>query len=159
MLARRELSIAQVRERLVRKGFPTDDVELVVQRLVSEGALDDERTAVTYARRAANVKLQGRKRAVQELYRLGISRAQADAAVAQTYGELNEQILLEQALARRLRGKITNQAELRRLYQYLIRQGFDSSAAITTLLANTSTTAMPNVSNRRTLASRMKEYE
>ena len=144
MLARRELSTAQVRERLRRKGFDTDSIDQVLRRLVREGALDDHRTAVTFARRAALVKLQGRRRATRELQALGINRTQVEAAVAQVYGDLNEEVVLERALGRRLRGQVQSRAELRRLYQYLLRQGFEGNAAMGALLARAASNAHPD---------------
>ena len=147
MLARRELSAAQVRERLDRKGFSQDSIEPVLQHLVREGALDDHRTAVTYAHRAAHVKMRGRRRAVRELHSMGISRTQAEAAVAQVYGDIDERMVLERALARRLQGDIRSQAELRRLYQYLLRQGFEGDAAMAALKAHAASSAQPDQTN------------
>ncbi len=143
MLARRELSTAQVRERLRRKGLTREEIEPSLHRLRQEGALDDDRTALAYARHAATVKLRGRRRTLQELEGLGLVRAQARAAVDAVFGNLDEQALLERALARRLRGRIRNRSELRQLYQYLIRQGFESSMVMATL--NTRAAAVTNM--------------
>ena len=140
MLARRELSTAQVRERLQRLGFEPAQIEPALQRLVRDGALDDHRTAATYAHRAAHVKMQGQRRAARELRALGIDHKLAEAAVGQVYGELDEQVVLERALARRLRGEIQSRAELRRLYQYLLRRGFEASAAMATLTGRVAST-------------------
>lgn len=130
MLARRELSTEQVRERLARKGFGPDQIEAAVERLRRAGALDDERTARLLARRAAHVRMQGRHRALRELQDRGIDRELARRSVDGVYGELDEQDLLEQALARRQRGPLDSPAALRRLYQQLVRQGFDGGAAL-----------------------------
>ena len=56
------------------------------------------------------------------------------------YGEFDEQVVLERALARRLRGEIQSRAELQRLYQYLLRQGFEASAAMATLTGRVAST-------------------
>ena len=140
MLVRRELSTAQVSERLRRLAFEPEQIEPALRRLVRDGALDDHRTAVTYAHRAAHVKMQGRRRAARELQGRGIDQRLAEAAVVQVYGELDEQVVLERALARRLRGEIHSRAELRRLYQYLLRQGFEASAAMATLTERAAST-------------------
>lgn len=129
LLARRELSTAQVRERLARKGFGDDAIEAALARLQRAGALDDLRTARALAHRSASVRLHGRRRAVQELQSRGIERSLALTAVEATYRELDEDDLIERALARRLHGPIDSPAALRRLYQYLVRQGFDGAAA------------------------------
>lgn len=136
LLARRELSTAQVRERLARQGFDGDALEAALARLRRAGALDDLRTARALAHRSASVRLHGRRRAVQELQGRGIERSLALYAVEATYRELDEHDLIERALARRLRGPIDSPATLRRLYQYLVRQGFDGAAAQAALRAH-----------------------
>ena len=130
MLARHELSTAQVRQRLERKGFGPDEVAGALRRLQRAGALDDERTAQALARRSAHVRLQGRLRALREIEGRGISRDLARRAVDAVYGELDEQELLERVLVRRLQGPLDSRAAMRRLYQQLIRQGFDAAAAL-----------------------------
>ena len=129
LLARRELSTAQVRVRLARQGFGPDAIEAALARLRRAGALDDLRTARALAHRSASVRLHGRRRAVQELQSRGIERSLALNTVEAVYRELDEHDLIERALARRLRGPIDSPAALRRLYQYLVRQGFGGAAA------------------------------
>ena len=135
MLARQELSGVQVRDRLTRKGFTESEVEDAVRRLEAEGAIDDGRAAAAYAHQSAAVKLRGRARTLQELRARGISHSDAAAAVEQTYAGLDEAVLLDQAIRRRLDGQIQSRAQFRRLYQALLRQGFDGSAVATALLA------------------------
>ena len=129
MLSRRELSAAQVGERLARKGFDRDAVDAALGRLRQAGALDDARTAQALAHRSAHVRQHGRLRAVRELEARGLDRGLAQSAVDAAYREVDEDALLERALARRLRGPIDSPAALRRLYHYLVRQGFDGAAA------------------------------
>ena len=130
MLARRELSTEQVRQRLARKGFGADQIDAAVRRLQRAGALDDERTARMLARRSAHVRMHGRLRALRELRDRGIGPDLARCAVDAVYGEIDEQELLEQVLVKRLGGPLDSRAALRRLYQQLVRQGFDSAAVL-----------------------------
>ncbi len=127
MLARRELSAAQVAARLRRRGFDDGEVEAAVARLRDDGSLDDVRTATVHARRLAGTALRGPLRAEREIAALGIGRAVARAAVAETYAERGVATVLEQALARRLPAgaTIANGLHFARLYRYLIRQGFE----------------------------------
>jgi hypothetical protein len=57
---------------------------------------------------------------------MGIDPETAREAVDGVFHEVDEGMLLERALARRLRGGavVASAAEYRRLYQYLLRQGF-----------------------------------
>ena len=137
MLARRELSAAQVRERLERKGFSGDQVEPALRRLQRAGALDDRRAAHALAHRSAHVRMHGRLRAVREIERRGIDRELAASAVDEIYRELDEGALIARALARRRRGPVESGAELRRLHRYLVRQGFDGAAATAALRTRT----------------------
>jgi len=50
------------------------------------------------------------------------------------FGELSEPELLERALRKRLRtGRITTQAQFRRLYAYLVRLGFPAGQVVALL--------------------------
>ena len=134
-LARRELSVAQVRQRLHERGFGHDQIDTTIDRLRVNRALDDRRAALAYARAAVSVRLRGRSRVLRELEALGIDREDASAAVDEVFSDVDETTLLEQALARRLRGPVQDPAHFRQLYQYLLRQGFEPGIAIATLKA------------------------
>ncbi|OFW38758.1 MAG: hypothetical protein A3F70_00550 [Acidobacteria bacterium RIFCSPLOWO2_12_FULL_67_14] len=132
MLAHRELSEAQVRQRLARRQFETDDIDAAVARLRANGSLDDRRTALAFARTQANVKRHGRLRVLRELQTIGIARGLAQDAVAEVFADVDEDALIARALDRRLRtGRGTGAsrptlADLRRVQQYLLRQGFSA---------------------------------
>ena len=124
LLARRELSTAQLRDRLTRRDLPRAEIEAAIARLTRERAVDDTRTALAYARRAAEVKLRGQSRARWEIEALGIDPATARRAVAAVFDEVDEESVLERAIAKRVGGPIRDHAQFRRLYQALLRQGF-----------------------------------
>ena len=129
MLARRELSEAQIRTRLARRQFEPDDIDEAVARLQRERALDDRRTALACARTEAHVKRHGRLRALRQLDTIGLARDVARAAVAEVFGDLDEDLLIEQALDRRLRHGVSldEAAAVRRVHRYLLVQGFDAA--------------------------------
>ena len=141
MLARRELSAAQVTERLRRRGFEPEAIQAAVDRLRRERALDDRRTAAIHARRAARTTHRGPLRAEQEITALGIAPAVARIAVAEVYAEQGVETVIERALARRLPDDavIADRAHFGRLYRYLVRQGFDPHVATATLRARAGT--------------------
>lgn len=126
MLSRRELSEAQVRQRLARRGHEEDAVEEAVRRLTADRSLDDTRVAEAIARTETGVKRRGRLRVRQQIERAGISKASAKQAVDGIFGDLDEDELLRASLAKRLRGAATipDEATFRRLYRYLVTQGF-----------------------------------
>ncbi len=137
ILSHRELSTAQVRDRLARRGLDPTSIETAIQQLQRNGALDDSRTARSVAHRSANVSLYGRNRVMRELRNRGISQDISTSVIEEVYSEIDEHDLSERALARRLKGPIESLAEMRRLYQYLIRQGFDGWLAQSILRTHT----------------------
>jgi len=137
MLARRELSEAQIRQRLQRRGHALDEIEAAIERLKSEHAIDDARVAGAIARTERSLKRRGRLRVAQELARAGIARSTARAAIDQTFGDLDDDALLQQALNRRLKNdrRIEDDREFQRLYRYLVGQGFESDKILNALTA------------------------
>ena len=135
LLSRRELAEAQLRDRLARRKFESDDIDDAIARLRRERALDDRRTALACARTEVRVKRRGRARVVRQIEALGIARDIAREAVAEVFAEIDETELLQQALERRLRRgtELSDPAVFRRIHRYLLGQGFDPER-VTTLL-------------------------
>ncbi|MEN3336416.1 MAG: regulatory protein [Acidobacteriota bacterium] len=135
LLGRRELSVSQLRARLLDREHSSDDVDAAIRHLLDTQALDDGRVARAFARTAAKVKGRGRLRVMRELHAMGIAKDVASEALAEVFGDLDERALIRQALQKKLRGRprAADQAENARLYQYLMRQGF-SPAGITAAL-------------------------
>jgi regulatory protein len=137
MLARRELSEAQLRQRLARRGHPADTVDAAVEKLRAERALDDARVAETIARTQSTVRGRGAHRVRREIEAAGIGRADAQRAVDDAFKDIDADALLEAALSRRLRGRarIADDREFQRLYRYLVAQGFDVDRVVRALKA------------------------
>jgi SOS response regulatory protein OraA/RecX len=81
------------------------------------------------------VKKRGRLRVRRQLESAGIGGALAGRAVDDAFDAIDEDALIEAALARRLRGGRTldNDAEFARLYRYLLAQGFDADQVLRAL--------------------------
>jgi regulatory protein len=137
MLARRELSAQQVRQRLVRKGYEADAVDEAIDRLTRERAIDDARVAAAIARTETAVKKRGRVRVRRQIESAGIAGTIARAAVDEAFGDIDGDALIEASLARRLRGgrAIADDREFQRLYRYLAAQGFEADAILRALRA------------------------
>jgi SOS response regulatory protein OraA/RecX len=135
MLARRELSVSGVRARLHDRGFPAEEIDAAIARLLDSGALDDRRVARAHARTAATVKGRGRLRVMRELQHMGIAGDVAAEALGDVFGELDERSLIGRALQKKLRGrtKLKDPNEYGRLYQYLMRQGFSPAGVVAAL--------------------------
>lgn len=128
LLGRRELSTLQLRDRLRRKGFSDSVIDQALADLRSTGALDDSRAARARARHDLVVRRHGRARVLRQVQALGVDGDTARDAVSAAFDDVDEAQMIEDALTRRLRrGPFpTDPAAVRRLYGWLLRQGFDS---------------------------------
>jgi regulatory protein len=135
MLARRELSEMQVRQRLARKGHEPDAIDDAVARLLAERAIDDARVAEAIARTETALRKRGKGRVRMTIERAGIAKATAKRAADDVFDGIDDDALLEAALAKRLRGRDTfaDDREFQRLYRYLVGQGFDADQALKAL--------------------------
>lgn len=129
-LGRRELTERQLRDRLVRRGCSTDDIDAAIARLKRDGVLDDTRTARAFVRTESLVKRRGPLRIQRTLEAMGLDRADARRLTDEGFDERPVADALAAALDRRLRGPIADDAHARRLVGYLVRQGFELSAAV-----------------------------
>ena len=137
MLGRRELSEAQVRQRLARRGHAPDAVDAAIARLLEERAIDDARVAEAIARSQSSIRRRGKRRVLRQIQSAGIAESTARRAVDDVFGGLDADALLEASLARRLGvdAQIADEAEFARLYRYLVGQGFEPDRIIRALKA------------------------
>jgi SOS response regulatory protein OraA/RecX len=135
MLGRRELSVQQVRDRLIEREHAREEVDRAIALLLENKALDDARVAAAYVRTALKIKGRGRLRIQRELLMMGIAKEVAAEALAAAFGEVDERTLIAKALQKKLRNnqKIATPAEYARVFQFLMRQGF-SPGGVTAVL-------------------------
>ncbi|MEQ1896196.1 MAG: RecX family transcriptional regulator [Vicinamibacterales bacterium] len=137
MLARREYSEQQVRERLTKREFDAAEVDDAITRLKDQRSLDDRRVAGAMARLELLVRRHGRLRAERQMKAAGLSPALIREALDATLADTDPDELVAAALARRLRHgqTIEDDKHFQRLYRYLIGQGFSTEQALTALKA------------------------
>jgi regulatory protein len=136
LLGRRELSAKQLRDRLIRRQFPAEEVDTVIDRLRSDRTLDDRRVALASARMAASIKGRGRRRVLQYVQQLGVASDLATAAVAEVFAEVDEAALLDRAIAKRLKDTPVAGLDAKgkaRLIRQLVTQGFEPAAVFARL--------------------------
>jgi regulatory protein len=137
MLGRRELSEAQVRQRLVRRRHDPASIDDAISRLKADRSLDDARVAGAIARTETSMRRRGKPRVRRQIEAAGIAPAIAARAVEETFQDLDVDALMAAALDTRLRGRasIADDKEFRRLYRYLIAQGFEPDRVLARLRA------------------------
>ena len=145
LLGRRELSVAQLRSRLIDRDHPGEETDQAIAKLLDDGALDDRRVARSYARTASKIKGRGRLRVSRELQAMGIAKEVVAEAVAEVFSDLDERTLIDRAIQKKLRGgrKPSTLQERARLYQFLMRQGF-TPAAVSAAMRRQGTAADPD---------------
>jgi regulatory protein len=127
MLGRRELSEVQIRQRLARRGHDEPEIDGAVARLKEERAIDDARVAAAIAHTEVTRK-RGRLRVNRQIQSAGIDASVAKEAVDEAFQSVDDDSLIEAALAKRLKGRerAADDREWGRLYRYLIGQGFEA---------------------------------
>jgi regulatory protein len=143
LLARRDFTSRQLRDRLIEAGAPPEVADTVVAGLAREGAVDDRRVAAALARRALVIRRRGRLRALRELTEAGIDPETARAAVGETLAAEDEAALLDRAVERYVRGPLADPRHVRRAYATLLRRGFPAGA-VRAALSRRARVALPD---------------
>jgi regulatory protein len=132
LLAAKPRSVAELRERLMRKGGRTEGiVEIVLGRLREYGYLNDERFAHDYVSLRLRQRPLGRRRLQHDLALKKVDRQAAEGALKAAFEEISEDQLIDRAIERRtrLRGRPGSRAEAKKLLDHLLRQGFSYELA------------------------------
>src|SRR5437867_12855096 len=90
LLAARELSEQQVRQRLARRGFDRDAVDGAVARLREERAIDDARVAAAIARTETSLRRRGKLRVRMQIERAGIAKSIARQATDDVFDGIDD---------------------------------------------------------------------
>jgi regulatory protein len=126
MLSRRALTVAECRSRLLGRGHSADQIDAAIEHLRENGGLNDDKVAHALAQTGVEVKGRGRLRILREILARGVDHETASRAVADVFEDRDERTLVNRAVQKKLRGRPrpSTPAELARLYQHLMRQGF-----------------------------------
>jgi len=128
LLAAKPRSIAELRERLLA-GTQVNEAAVaeVLDRLKEYGYLDDERFAFSYASLKVKQRPLGRQRLARDLKFKQVNSAVADEALNLVYAETSENELIDRAIEKRVRvrGRSQDRAAAAKLFEHLLRLGFD----------------------------------
>ena len=127
LLARRDYTAKELREKLSARGHIPDDIDRTLEQLAAEGLQSDERAAAAYVRTASGVRGRGRLRIVRELEARGVDRAIVQRLTAQI-GAQDEAAAIAALLVRKRWPASPTLADRRRMFQHLLRRGFSADA-------------------------------
>jgi SOS response regulatory protein OraA/RecX len=146
-LARRGLSVHELRDSLARREFSDEEIESEIDRLVRVGLLDDTELARTLVRTLRERKGLGHAALTAELRRRRLDGAAIETALAEAddHDEFARAHELAAKRAPQLR-HVEPDAARRRLGGYLMRKGYSSGvvhAVVDRVLASTERTQGP----------------
>jgi regulatory protein len=133
MLGQRELSEAQIRTRLARRGCDANAITNALERLKRDRTLDDDRVARAAARLEAGIRHRGPARVRQRLQSMGLADDVVQKAVTEAFEDVDELALLDAAYERRLKGRELAELDDKaraRLVRGLVGQGFSFGAVL-----------------------------
>jgi regulatory protein len=128
LLAAKQRSVEELRERLRgTRGATKVTVDEVIARLREYGYLDDAKFAQTYASLRLRERPIGRRRLERDLSLKKIDKQTASTALDEAFAATPEAELIERAIAKRirLRGKPKSREDAKKLFDHLLRQGFE----------------------------------
>ena len=130
LLAASPKSGQELRRKLADKGYPVGIIDQALTNLRDQGVLDDTRYAKDLMARLTLGKCVGRHKIAFELKRHGISKKISNELLETLSNEDETERALEQA---RLKwtswGALDPQKRKKRLYDFLIRKGYDFQIA------------------------------
>ena len=128
LLAARQRSVAELREKLLTtRGATKANVEEVIARLSEYGYLDDAKFAESYASLRLRERPIGRRRLERDLWLKKVDKKTAETALDEVFESTPEADLIDRAIAKRvrLRGRPKTREDAKKLFDHLLRQGFE----------------------------------
>jgi regulatory protein len=128
LLAAKQRSIEELREKLsTTRGATKAMVDEAIERLREYGYLDDAKFAQSYASLRLRERPIGRRRLQRDLWLKKVDKPTVEAALDEVFESTPEGDLIDRAIAKRvrLRGKPKTREEAKKLFDHLLRQGFE----------------------------------
>ena len=127
LLSAKPRSVAEMRQRLLEKDWTNAEiVDSVLEKLKEYNYLNDAQYAENFAASNIRQKPQGKRKLQLKLAQKRVDKETAKEALEKVFEETPEADLVEQALEKRLRlkGIPKDRDETKKLFDYLLRQGF-----------------------------------
>ncbi len=133
LLSYKPRSLAEIRARLMEKDWAEEAVvDQVIARLEELGYLNDEELAANFAGSRLAAKPLGRSRLRRDLQRKKLPPETIENALDEAYEQRSEEELIDLAIGKRARSKgaPATREDAKRLFDYLIRRGFNYDLVI-----------------------------
>lgn len=136
LLTYRARSVEELRGRLMEKSWSDAAiVDQVIEKLRGYGYLNDQEFARDFAQARLRQKPVGRRVLQQKLRLKKLDSAIVERALDESFEVMPERDLIVEAIERRVRGRglPESREDQKKLFDYLMRQGFSSSLVSGTL--------------------------
>lgn len=128
LLAAKQRSVEELREKLsTTRGATKAIVDEAIERLREYGYLDDAKFAQSYASLRLRERPLGRRRLERDLWVKKVDKGTAETALDEVFESMPEAELIDRAIAKRVRvrGKPKTREDAKKLFDHLLRQGFE----------------------------------
>jgi regulatory protein len=128
LLAAKQRSVEELRAKLsATRGGTKPVVNEVIERLREYGYLDDAKYAQSYASLRLRERPIGRRRLQRDLWLKKVDKQTAEKALDEVFESTPEAELIDRAIAKRirLRGQPKTREDAKKLFDHLLRQGFE----------------------------------
>lgn len=128
LLAAKQRSVEELREKLsTTRGATPAMVDEAIARLREYGYLDDAKFAQSYASLRLRERPIGRRRLQRDLWRKKVDKQTVESALDEVFESTPEDDLIDRAIAKRVRvrGKPKTREDAKKLFDHLLRQGFE----------------------------------
>jgi regulatory protein len=128
----RPRSTKEIEEYLQKKGYDDRQIHMAIEYLTMNRLLNDAEFARMFCRDKLLLKPIGRQSMKQILYRKGIDRSIVETVLAECYTGESEQALAFTEAERKYKriASLPALTKKKRLYEHLLRRGYDSSLAM-----------------------------
>jgi regulatory protein len=123
-LSYRARSVAEVRERLLQKGFDRDVIEKVLIRLKELKLLDDEDFALKFATDLVSIKGCGRFLVAQKLRQKGIGEERVKRVLDKVFSDIDEKETARRLAKKKIKNRIDSPRERSRIGRHLQSKGY-----------------------------------
>ena len=137
-IGRRAQSTAEIQQKLMRRAELQADIPVVMAKLREYGFADDQKFSEAFSTSRLQNDGFGRLRVLRDLRTKRVSQKVAESAIEKTFAGTNEELLIEQFLARKYRSRnlhefLLEDKNLSSAYRKLRLAGFSGNAAIAAL--------------------------
>jgi len=126
LLSYRMRSTGEMRNRLDKKSFLPDEIDITIEQLKKLNYLNDNEFVKTFAKEKVKLKMIGPRLLRSELFKYYIEPSLIDQAINEIYETNDVYLLIEKHLEKKgvSRGDILDNSKKKKLSDYLIRKGF-----------------------------------